>query len=160
MRCHLYFDALTNFQEAQFMKKLKKNERLFSKLLSIMATLRGKNGCPWDKHQDHKSLIPYMFSEANEVKQAIRKQDWENLKEELGDLLLQIVFHSQIAKEKGIFDISDVIHGINSKLRRRHPHVFGGKKLRTPEEVYVQWEEIKRREKLNKFPSKKVVYKK
>jgi len=142
------------------MKKLKKNERLFSKLLSIMATLRGKNGCPWDKHQDHKSLIPYMFSEANEVKQAIRKQDWENLKEELGDLLLQIVFHSQIAKEKGIFDISDVIQGINSKLRRRHPHVFGGKKLRTPEEVYVQWEEIKRREKLNKFPSKKVVYKK
>lgn len=122
----------------------------FTELVKIMGTLRGADGCPWDKHQSHSSLIKYLFSEAKEVKQAIRKKDWKNLEEELGDVLLQVVFHSQLAKEKGLFDISDVIIGINQKLVRRHPHVFGGKKLTNPRDVIVQWEEIKRLEKKKK----------
>jgi MazG family protein len=124
-------------------------------LIAIMERLRGPQGCPWDKHQSHRSLLPYLFSEAAEVKQAVRKRDWDNLKEELGDVLLQVVFHSQIAREEGRFDMSDVITGISEKLRRRHPHVFGGKKLATPAQVRRQWEEIKRAEKLQRAQTKK-----
>ena len=123
---------------------------MFDELISVMATLRGKDGCPWDKHQDHSSLLPYLFSEADEVKQAVKKKDWDNLKEELGDILLQVVFHSQIAKENGLFDINGVINTLVRKLKRRHPHVFGGKKLTHPHEVVAQWEKIKKREKRNK----------
>jgi len=122
----------------------------FDELISVMARLRGKNGCPWDKHQDHNSLLPYLFSEADEVKQAINKSDWDNLKEELGDILLQVVFHSRIAQENGLFDINGVIDTLVKKLKRRHPHVFGGKKLTHPHEVAAQWEKIKEREKRNK----------
>lgn len=135
------------------MKKSKKRsgpsstEKLFTELVAIMSRLRGPEGCPWDKHQTHGSLMKYLFSEANEVKQAVKKSDWKNLEEELGDVLLQVVFHAQLAREKGRFTIDDVIRGINEKLRRRHPHVFGGKKLSTPGQVYKQWEEIKRQEK-------------
>ena len=127
----------------------KKIESQFSKLLNIMETLRGPNGCPWDRHQDHRSLAKYLFSEAKEVRQAVQRRDWNNLKEELGDILLQVVFHSQVAKENGTFDIKDVIEVLNRKLVRRHPHVFArsAKKLTTPRQVYRQWEEIKRREK-------------
>lgn len=123
---------------------------LFVKLVDIMARLRGPEGCPWDKHQDNTSLLPYLFSEAKEVRQAVKKRDWENLKEELGDVLLQIVFHSRIAEERGLFTISDVVSEISRKLVRRHPHVFGGQKLATPGEVTRQWEEIKRQEKLQR----------
>jgi MazG family protein len=123
----------------------------FNELISIMARLRGPNGCPWDKHQDHVSLLPHLFSEADEFKQAVQKEDWKNMEEELGDLLLQIVFHSRLAEESGRFSIVDVINGINQKLIRRHPHVFStSKKLSTPEEVTQQWEEIKRQEKAAK----------
>jgi MazG family protein len=125
-------------------------EHLFTELIAIMTRLRGPEGCPWDKHQTHRSLLPYLFSEAKEVKQAVYKKDWENLKEELGDVLLQVVFHSQVAQEKGLFTIADVVQGINEKLIRRHPHVFGGKKLRTSREVLQQWDEIKRQEKAGK----------
>lgn len=123
---------------------------LFPELVRIMVRLRGPQGCPWDRHQTHESLLQYLFSEANEVKEAVEKQDWENLEEELGDVLLQVVFHSQLASERGLFTIDDVIAGINRKLKRRHPHVFGGRKLNTPEEVYTQWEAIKRQEKKKK----------
>lgn len=132
------------------MNNLENSKQLFFQLINIMAQLRGPGGCPWDKHQDHASLLPYLFSEAKEVRDAVKKKDWANLKEELGDLMLQIVFHSRIAQEKRIFDICDVLKGINSKLKRRHPHVFGGRKLRTPDQVDKQWEEIKRQEKLKR----------
>ena len=132
------------------MARSKKAERMFSELVDIMARLRGPDGCPWDKHQNHGSLLPYLFSEADEVRRAVKKKDWDNLKEELGDVLLQVVFHSRVAQENGFFSIADVVEGINRKLVRRHPHVFSGKKLKTPDEVHRQWEEIKRREKQRK----------
>ncbi|MCX5782227.1 MAG: nucleoside triphosphate pyrophosphohydrolase, partial [Elusimicrobia bacterium] len=100
------------------MEKSKKTEILFLELVKIMEILRGPKGCPWDKHQNHKSLIKYLFSEAKEVKSAINKKDWKNLEEELGDILLQVVFHSQIAKENRLFDINKVIEGLNNKLIR------------------------------------------
>ena len=131
-------------------KQAKTPEKLFIELVHIMQKLRGKHGCPWDKHQTHKTLLPYLFSEANELKQALKKEDWENTAEELGDVLLQVVFHSQVAKENGRFTISDVIRSINQKLIRRHPHVFAGVKVKDADAVIKQWDEIKRQEKLKK----------
>jgi MazG family protein len=124
--------------------------RIFDELIKTMEKLRGPDGCPWDKHQDHKSLLKYLFSEAREVKEAVKNNDMENLAEELGDVLLQVIFHSQIASENGDFDISDVVDGINKKLIRRHPHVFGNEKLKTPNDVLRRWKEIKLQEKLSK----------
>ena len=124
--------------------------QLFGELVDIMSRLRGPDGCPWDKHQDHETLLKYLFSEAREVKEAVKNNDMENLEEELGDVLLQVVFHSQIARENGSFDISGVIRGINKKLIRRHPHVFGNEKLKTPNDVLRRWKEIKKQEKLVK----------
>jgi len=131
-------------------KRADKNQRLFAELISIMSRLRSPEGCPWDKRQDHKTLLKYLFSEAREVKAAVKNNDMENLCEELGDILLQVVFHSRIAEENGLFDISDVVEGINKKLIRRHPHVFGSEKLKTPKDVLRRWEEIKREEKRSK----------
>lgn len=129
------------------MKKKARAGKLFEELIAIMSRLRGPDGCPWDKRQDHDSLVPYLFSEAREVRQAVKKKDWENLAEELGDVLLQVVFHSQVAVDRGGFDITDVITSINQKLIRRHPHIFGGMKAATPEEVTVLWNNIKKQEK-------------
>jgi tetrapyrrole methylase family protein/MazG family protein len=131
-------------------KRAESSSRLFSELVSIMSKLRGPKGCPWDKRQNHKTLLKYLFSEAREVKAAVKNNDMENLSEELGDVLLQVVFHSRIAEENGLFDISSVIDGINKKLIRRHPHVFGNEKLKTPKDVLRRWEEIKLQEKLSK----------
>ena len=119
----------------------------FEDLVRIMSVLLGKNGCPWDREQTHKTLIKYLKEEAGEVAVAVRKKDWENLKEELGDVLLQVVFHSALAAKAGRFGIRDVIRTVNSKLVRRHPHVFGAVKLSTPAEVLVEWNKIKRSEK-------------
>ncbi len=118
----------------------------FYKLVDVMKKLRGKNGCPWDKKQNHKSLKPYLIEEVYEVIDAIDREDYNDLKEELGDLLLQIVFHSQIAKENGIFTIDDVAEGIVEKLIRRHPHVFGDVKVKDSDEVLKNWEKIKKEE--------------
>jgi len=115
----------------------------FEKLIEIMATLRGENGCDWDKAQTHESLKPYLIEEAYEVLKAIDNKDDEELKEELGDVLLQVIFHSQIATERGAFSISDVIKTLSDKLIRRHPHVFGEAKGYS----YARWEEIKAKEK-------------
>jgi len=112
-----------------------------------MRTLLGEKGCRWDKSQNHKTLIKYLREESAEVEDAIRREDWNNLKEELGDLMLQIVFHSVLAERENLFDIKDVLREINSKLVRRHPHVFGGKKAETPAEVLENWNRIKMREK-------------
>lgn len=123
-------------------------------LVEIMETLRGKRGCPWDKHQTHHSLRRYAIEEAYEVVDAIEQEDMYKLCEELGDLLLQVVFHAQIAKENGYFDMSDVVRGIVDKMIRRHPHVFGEGQADTPDEVRVTWEEIKEMEKQEKTGEK------
>jgi tetrapyrrole methylase family protein/MazG family protein len=116
----------------------------FRKLVEIMARLRAEGGCEWDRAQSHESLRQYLVEETHEVIDAIRKGESDPLCEELGDLLLQILFHAQIASEIGQFDISDVIASISEKMIRRHPHVFGDATADTPEAVSRQWDHIKR----------------
>jgi len=115
----------------------------FEKLVEIMATLRGPQGCPWDKEQDFNTLKPMMIEEIYEVIEAIDNQDFENLSEELGDVLLHIVFHAQMARELSKFDMDTVLDGICNKLIRRHPHVFGGEEGGTAEDVLRNWQAIK-----------------
>lgn len=115
-------------------------------LLKVMATLRGAEGCPWDKKQDHRSLRPYVIEEAYEVVEAIDQGSMEKLCEELGDLLLQVVFHAQLAQEAGHFDMADVVDGITEKMIRRHPHVFGDISAADVPTVLRNWEAIKRAE--------------
>ena len=117
-------------------------------LMDVVAKLRTpQGGCPWDLDQNHRSLIPYVLEEAHEVVDAIRNQDDENLKEELGDLLLQIVLHAQIAQEGNRFCFEDIAKEINNKLIRRHPHVFGSESLKNSDEANKSWESIKMKEK-------------
>lgn len=121
-------------------------ERTFEDLVQIMARLRGEKGCPWDREQTPDSLKPYLIEEAYEVIEAIEAGADEKVREELGDLLLQIVFHAQIASEEGRYTIWDVIWEVYEKLVRRHPHVFGDVLAETPEKVLKNWEAIKQRE--------------
>ncbi|MEN2986159.1 MAG: nucleoside triphosphate pyrophosphohydrolase [Thermodesulfovibrionaceae bacterium] len=121
-------------------------EDKFQKLLNIMEKLRSEKGCPWDRIQTHDTLKRYLVEETYELIEAIDKKDSEAIKEELGDLLLQIVFHTQIAKEEGRFRIDDVIDTISNKLIARHPHVFGDANFNTPEDVLRQWEDRKKEE--------------
>lgn len=123
------------------------DEYTCERLVEIMATLRGVQGCPWDKEQTHESLKRYLIEEAYEIIDAIDARDPEHLKEELGDLLLQIIFHAQIAAEEKNFDMRDVLEGIITKLIRRHPHVFGEAEVASARDVIIKWEEIKSREK-------------
>lgn len=116
-------------------------------LLDIMATLRSEHGCPWDKVQTHESLKPYVLEEAYEVIDAIDRGNTGDLKEELGDLLLQVVFHCRLGEERGAFDMGDVITAVCEKMIRRHPHIFGNVKAETASQVLKNWEEIKREEK-------------
>ena len=132
------------------MEKNNKVEK-FLKLVEILEKLRGEHGCPWDKKQTHTSLMKYLFEESNEYNEAVKKQDYDNMKEELGDVLLQVIFHAQIAKENGKFDIYDVLDSINEKMIRRHPHVFGNSKATTEEEIRIEWEKIKQLEKSKKI---------
>lgn len=125
------------------------------KLDGIMKRLLAPGGCPWDREQTHETLLKHLFSEADEVRRAVKKGDWKNLEEELGDVLLQVVFHAELARRAGKFDLRGVVDGISEKLVRRHPHVFGGKKLATAEEVLVQWNAIKKAEKKGKLPARK-----
>ena len=111
-----------------------------------MARLRGCGGCPWDREQDHRSLRGCLLEETYEALEAIDRGDAEELCQELGDLLLQVVFHAQIAAEVGRFDIVDVIQTLRDKLIARHPHIFGGKSLETSEQVVEQWECLKQKE--------------
>lgn len=115
----------------------------FPSLVRIMERLRGEGGCEWDRVQTHASLRQYLLEEAHEVVDAISRKDPGLLREELGDLLLQILFHAQIAREQGDFDITDVISSISEKMVRRHPHVFSDASASTPEAVSLQWEQIK-----------------
>ncbi len=118
----------------------------FQKLVHIVEKLRGPQGCPWDKEQTHESMKPYLLEETYEVIESIQKQDPEKLKEELGDLLLQIIFHARLAEEKGEFTLKDVIDHISEKLIRRHPHVFGTAHIKTSEEQKKHWEKLKKEE--------------
>ena len=128
------------------------SEKKINKLVKVVSDLRDPiNGCPWDLNQTHLSLIPYLLEEAYEVAHAIREDNPDELKEELGDLLLQIILHAQIAKEKNLFDITDIIDIITEKLIRRHPHVFQKKEKVSIKEVEDSWEKIKKEEsQLNK----------
>ncbi|MBI2305057.1 MAG: nucleoside triphosphate pyrophosphohydrolase [Chloroflexi bacterium] len=117
--------------------------RSFENLVRIVAHLRGPDGCPWDRAQTHQSIKPHLLEETYEVLHTLDEEDLDNLCEELGDLLMQILLHAQMAAEAQRFDIGDVIQGIADKLVRRHPHVFGEASASTPEEVLVHWEAVK-----------------
>src|SRR5947209_1240466 len=116
-------------------------------LLDVMAKLRSPEGCPWDREQDHKALRFHAVEEVYELIDAIESGDDHELKEELGDLLLQVVFHCQLAEERGAFDFDEVARQISEKLIRRHPHVFGNVKVNDVGQVWANWEKIKRAEK-------------
>jgi MazG family protein len=142
-----YFDTKFKIME----RKMSKNDlntlgQKFENLVQIMARLRGENGCPWDLEQTHESLRQYLLEEAFEVLESIDLGNWDELKHELGDLLLQIVFHAQIAAEEGEFEISEVINSITDKLIRRHPHVFGEVEINTADEQSIHWEKLKKQE--------------
>jgi MazG family protein len=126
----------------------------FERLVEIMSTLRGPNGCPWDKEQDAHTLKPMLVEEVYEVLEAIDNEDAEGTAEELGDLLLHIVFQAQLGKELNRFDINTVIQKICDKLVRRHPHVFGNETAGTPEQVIKNWEAIKAQEKAEKLTNR------
>lgn len=119
----------------------------FEELVDIMTRLRSPEGCPWDREQTHESIKENLIEETYEAVDAIDSGDMDELRGELGDVLMQVVFHSEMAKEKGTFNIDDVIDGITSKLIRRHPHVFGDTEVSCADEVLTRWEEIKRGEK-------------
>ncbi len=123
-----------------------KNLNSFAALVDTIAKLRGPGGCPWDQKQTHLSLKPSLVEECYEVIEAVDQGDNQKLCEELGDLLMQIVLHAQLAGESGVFDIGDVLQGINTKLIRRHPHVFGEAKRKDAQEVAANWEVLKQEE--------------
>jgi ATP diphosphatase len=119
----------------------------FERAVAIMARLRAPAGCPWDREQTFDTIKPYTVEETYEVLEAIDNRDWQELPGELGDLLLQVLFYSQMANEEGTFSIDDVLDRLNEKLVRRHPHVFGDADATTPEDVLRNWEALKAKEK-------------
>jgi tetrapyrrole methylase family protein/MazG family protein len=135
---------------------MKKKRRIhpFSKLVRVMARLRSPQGCPWDRKQTHETLLKYLFEESKEFKASVRKKDYPNMEEELGDLLLQVIFHAQIAHEKGRFSIDHVIRTLIRKLTLRHPHVFGyraehrrllkGRSMATSQDILDNWDTLKK----------------
>lgn len=132
------------------MSNLAEKPHLLEKLRDIMRRLRDPDhGCPWDLKQDYQSIIPHTLEEVYEVIEAIDNKDWPSLKDELGDLLLQIAFYTQFAEEDGYFTFEEVIQNVNDKMIRRHPHIFGDVKAETPEEVLKEWHKVKAQEKAN-----------
>lgn len=125
-------------------------------LRGTIARLRAPGGCPWDQEQTHASLTRCLIDEVSELLDTIDRLDFPHMREELGDVLIQVVFHAQLAEEAGHFDLEDVAREVNEKLIRRHPHVFGADKLETSAQVLVKWEEIKAQEKKNGPVSKGV----
>ena len=119
----------------------------FQELVDVIAKLRAPDGCPWDREQTHKTLKPNMLEEAYEAVDAMESGDMKHLKEELGDVLLQVVLHAQIAKEEGQFNIEDVAKGIKEKIIHRHPHVFGDVKVNSSADVMDNWDKLKQEEK-------------
>ncbi|OFZ31260.1 MAG: nucleoside triphosphate pyrophosphohydrolase [Bdellovibrionales bacterium RIFCSPHIGHO2_01_FULL_40_29] len=133
------------------------NLKEFHALVKIIADLRGPDGCPWDKEQTHQSLAPYAIEEVHEMVEAIESADDKHMCEELGDVLFQVVLHSQLAEERKTFSITDVIQGISEKIVRRHPHVFAATPVSGTAEVLKNWDEIKKLEKLNNPRKVKVI---
>lgn len=133
---------------------MKKASVLFEEVNHTFKVLRSPKGCKWDRAQTHESLIKNLREESEEVIKAIQNKDDDNLCEELGDLLLQVLFHAHIAQEQKRFTLAQVIDGLNKKLIRRHPHVFGNKKVSTPEEALAMWKAVKAKEKLLKARKK------
>lgn len=129
---------------------MNQTKHTFGDLKEIMKTLRSEEGCSWDRAQTNESLIPFLEEETGEVIEAINKGDIENLCEELGDLLYQIMLLSEIAEEKGQFTVNDVIEGISAKMIRRHPNVFGDVQVHSWEEGVELWNELKMKEKSEK----------
>src|SRR5262245_50004390 len=130
-----------------------KPSRDISRLIKIMAALRTPGtGCPWDLEQNFETIAPYTLEEAYEVADAIARGDLTDLRDELGDLLLQVAFHARMAEEQGAFDFGDVVEAITTKLLRRHPHVFGEARGASPEEVKHLWDRIKAEEKAGRGP--------
>ena len=127
-----------------------KAAQAFSRLVAIMARLRAEDGCPWDREQTFASIKPYTLEETYEVLDAIDREDFEGLCEELGDFMLQAVFYAQMASEQGLFGIEDSLQAINEKLVRRHPHIFADATAATSGEVKLRWDEIKKQEKAAK----------
>lgn len=119
----------------------------FNELKKVFDALHGPGGCPWDVKQTHESLLKYLREESREFMYAVRSGDYNNMEEELGDVLLQVMFHAQIAKKNKKFDIEDVIDTLIKKLKRRHPHVFGKTKVHSARQVIINWNKIKKAEK-------------
>jgi tetrapyrrole methylase family protein/MazG family protein len=125
------------------------NRTRFTELKELFRTLHGPKGCLWDKKQTHRTLLPYLKEETQEFIAAVKKGDLHHMKEELGDILLQVMFHSQIASKENLFDIEDVIDGLIKKLKRRHPHVFADVKVKSANQIIANWNRIKKMEKIN-----------
>lgn len=125
------------------------NFNLFESLMQIVRSLRGPDGCPWDKEQTHQTLTPYAIEEVYEFVEAVESGNDALIKDELGDVLFQVALHAALAEERSAFEIKDVIANINEKLVRRHPHVFSGKRVDGIDDVWKNWEEIKKNEKKN-----------
>ena len=128
-------------------------------ITDVMNTLLGENGCPWDKEQTHDSLRKNLLEEAHEVIEAIDSHDMVHLKEELGDVLLQVVFHAKLAEQEEQFNFNDVVDAITEKMIRRHPHIFSDVKADDAETVLTNWEAIKKQEKAGKEESKSIMSK-
>jgi XTP/dITP diphosphohydrolase len=129
------------------MIRFKKSKSAMKDLLAVMAALRSPEGCPWDKEQTHMTLRFHAVEEVYELMDAIEAGDDQEMREELGDLLLQVVFHAQLANERGAFDFEDIARTMTEKLLRRHPHVFGDSDAKTVDAVWAQWDKIKKEEK-------------
>lgn len=129
------------------------NLSTFESIKEIVAALRGPEGCPWDKDQTHQSLTPFAIEEVYELIETIENHDDSSMREELGDVLFQVILHSQLASERGAFNIDEVIFSLNQKMIRRHPHVFGAQLAKNKEEVLTQWEIIKSKEKKESLSS-------
>ncbi len=132
-----------------------KNKEPFKRIVEIMEILRSENGCPWDRSRNLSNLRDNIIEEAYELVDAMGREDIENIKEEAGDLLLQSIFVSQLMKERGEFNIYDVLNALSKKLIERHPHVFGNKKVNTPEEAKASWDSVKNKNKEKKIDFKK-----
>ena len=128
-----------------------KEKELFSELISIVVRLRGPDGCLWDKKQTLDSMVKNIIEEAQEAKEAVEKKDYENLCEELGDVLMNILIGIQIAREADLFDYEQVLNGAREKFIRRHPHVFGDVQVNSAEEALSVWKKMKEKEKKSKF---------
>lgn len=141
-------NILKTGETASIMTRIPENlpEDKFRALVQIVEILRSPEGCPWDRKQTHKSLLPHLLEEAHEVVESVDEENWDELKKELGDLLMHVVFQASMSKDEELFDIDEVLQSVIEKLVRRHPHVFGDSDVEDADEVVKNWEQIKMEE--------------